>query len=88
MHRLNITAKIWLSIGIFALGFVFVVARRTKNTYLELAVLVAVAAVIGGVYFGWVKQKSAEPAPPHAVHSVQIDDSKNPSDKQKQKSAR
>jgi hypothetical protein len=72
----------------FALGFVFVLARRAKNTYVELAVVVAVAAVIAGVYFGWVRQKSAEPSPPHAVQSVQIDDPKSVPDKPRPKPAR
>jgi hypothetical protein len=57
------------------LGFVFVIARRTKKPLLELGVLVAVAAVIAVIYFGWVKQQSAQPHPSGGAQPVQIDDS-------------
>jgi hypothetical protein len=60
------------------LGFVFVIARRTKKPLLELAVLVAVAAVIATIYFGWIRQN---PQPPDRAQSVQIDDSNKASEK-------
>jgi hypothetical protein len=43
----------------FVLTFVFVMARRTKKPLLELAVLMAAAAVIGGVYFAWSKRRES-----------------------------
>jgi hypothetical protein len=60
---------------------VFVVARKTKRPWVEFAVIVALAAVIGGVYFAWSKQK----APPSTVNRgpqpVQVDDSNKPNEK-------
>jgi hypothetical protein len=69
-----------------ALGLLFALARRAKKPLLELAVLVAAAAVIAGVYFGWVEQKSDRPSantPP-----VQIDDSTIVPDKPMRKPTR
>jgi hypothetical protein len=65
----------------FLLGVVFVIARRTKKPVVELAVLVAAAAIIGGVYYAWSKQNAASNTAKHEVQSVQIDDSNKTNEK-------
>jgi uncharacterized membrane protein YebE (DUF533 family) len=59
----------------FLLGVIFLVGRRTKKPMIEFGVLVAVAAVIAVVYFGWVKQRPAPPATKQGAQPAQVDDS-------------
>jgi hypothetical protein len=57
----------------FLLGFIFIVGRRTKKPMIEFAVVVAVAAVIAVVYFGWVKQRPAPPVTKQGAQPTQVD---------------
>jgi Domain of unknown function (DUF4124) len=62
------------------LGFLFVLARRSKRAWLELGVLVMTVAVIVGIYLGWAQQNAAASKPKPGAHPVQVDASKKADD--------